>query len=122
MKGRDFSHRQQKVAGIINAVLVEVLRRGKMLDVRLMDNPLTITKVLVTPDLKVANCYFVPFNTNLKIIELLEALDASRYAIRNFVTKQINLKYSPEIRFHYDNGFDNAQIVEEILRKDREQS
>ncbi|MCC8372426.1 MAG: 30S ribosome-binding factor RbfA [Rickettsia endosymbiont of Pseudomimeciton antennatum] len=114
---RDKSSRQKKVASLINAALVEVLRRGKMLDERLINCPVTITKVLVTADLKVADCYFLPFNTVLNEIQLTESLNNSRYAIRNFITAKINLKYSPEIRFHYDHGFDNADKVEKLLKQ-----
>ncbi|MFY9589712.1 30S ribosome-binding factor RbfA [Rickettsia endosymbiont of Halotydeus destructor] len=111
------SHRQHKVATLINEALIEILRRGRMLDVRLFDCPITITKVLVTADLKIANCYFLPFNTNLKEAELIEALNKSKYAIRNFVTQKINMKFSPDIRFHYDHGFDNAAKVEKLLKQ-----
>ncbi|MCC8416265.1 MAG: 30S ribosome-binding factor RbfA [Rickettsia endosymbiont of Gnoriste bilineata] len=114
---REKSSRQKKVATLINAALVEVLRRGKMLDERLINCPVTITKVLVTADLKVADCYFLPFNTAFNKIQLTESLNNSKYAIRNFITAKINLKYSPEIRFHYDRGFDNADKVDKLLKQ-----
>lgn len=110
------SHRQQKVASIINEALIDILKRGKMLDIRLFDCPITITKVVVTGDLKIANCYFLPFNTKLTIAEITESLNKSKNAIRGFVTNKINMKYSPDIRFHYDQGFDNTTKVEELLK------
>ncbi|MEY4463168.1 MAG: Ribosome-binding factor [Pseudomonadota bacterium] len=110
------SHRQQKLASIINEALIEILRRGKMLDSRLFDCPLTITKVIVTADLKIANCYFLPFNTKLTIDEIMDALNNSKNAIRNFITNKINMKFSPDIRFYYDHGFENAKKVEELLK------
>ena len=110
------SHRQQKLASIINKALIEILQRGKMLDARLFNCPLTITKIIVTTDLKIANCYFLPFNTKLTAIEITEALNSSKRAIRNFVTNKINMKFSPDIRFHYDHGFDNAIKVEQLLK------
>lgn len=111
------SHRQQRVAALIHEAIIEVLMRGKMLDTRLLNCPITITKVLVTGDLKIANCYFLPFNTNLSENELNNALEKSKNAIRVFVTSKINMKFSPDIRFHYDHGFDNAQKVEQLLKK-----
>ncbi len=114
---REKSSRQKKVATLINEALVEVLRSGKMLDERLINCPVTITKVLVTADLKVADCYFLPFNTAFNKIQLTESLNNSKYAIRNFITAKINLKYSPEIRFHYDHGFDNADKVDKLLKQ-----
>ncbi len=114
---RPESYRQQRVASLINIAIVECLERGKKLDIRLIDSPLTITKVVVTGDLKLAKCYFMPFNTKLSEAELLEALNNSKYAIRDFVTHKIDLKYSPDIRFFYDHGFDNERIVNRLLDK-----
>ena len=115
MSFKESSQRQHKVARLINEALISILRNGKMLDLRLINCPITITKILVTADLKVANCYFLPFNTSLAEIEIMEALNNSRYNIRNFVTKKIKMKYSPEIRFHYDYSFENLYKVEQII-------
>ncbi len=111
------SHRQQKVASLINIAVVDALRRGKMIDYRLIGCPVTITKVIVTADLKIASCYFIPFNTQLSHDELMQAFEKSRYVIRNIVTHEIQLKYSPELRFYYDAGFENTTKVEKILKE-----
>ena len=91
--------------------------KGKGIDMRLIPIPLTITKVNITPDLKVANCYFLPFNTKLSEEEILKALEESRHIIRQYVTKEINLKYSPKIRFFYDQAFENAAKINLLLNK-----
>lgn len=111
------SQRQLKVSQLIGAVVIDCLMKGKRVDIRLIPMPLTITKVNISADLKVANCYFLPFNTNLSRDEILEALEESKYIIRQYVTKGINLKYSPEIRFHYDQAFENAAKIDLLLNK-----
>ena len=111
------SQRQLKVSQIIGAAIIDCLMKGKGVDMRLIPIPLTITKVNITPDLKVANCYFLPFNTKLSEEEILKALEESRYVIRQYVTKEINLKYSPEIRFFYDQAFENAAKIDLLLNK-----
>lgn len=110
------SQRQLKVSQLISAAVIDCLRKGKRIDIRLLSMPLTITKVNISPDLKVANCYFLPFNTNLSRDIILEALEESKYVIRQHVTKEINLKYSPEIRFYYDQAFENAAEIEHLLK------
>jgi len=110
------SQRQLKVSQLISAAVIDCLRKGKRIDIRLLSMPLTITKVNISPDLKVANCYFLPFNTNLTRDIILEALEESKYVIRQHVTKEINLKYSPEIRFYYDQAFENAAEIEHLLK------
>ena len=117
MKHKTESYRQQRVASLINVAVIECLERGKTLDIRLLGSPLTITKVIVTGDLKIAKCYFIAFNTKLSEAELLDALNNSKYAIRSFVTNKIALKFSPDIRFFYDQGFENTRIVEQLLDK-----
>ena len=119
MKNNTTSHRVQRVESLIGEALIDVLRRGKQLDPLLINCPVSITKVEVTKDLKIAKCYFLPFNTTLTVDDIIAALDKSKFAIRDFVTKKINLKYSPEIRFYFDHGFDNANIVDQYLSKDR---
>ncbi len=128
MKHNAPSHRQERVAILINNALINALRRGKMVDERLINCPITITRIKVSGDLKTADCYFLPFNLKpldaetaktleAKEKDLLDALNKSKYAIRHFVTEEINLKYSPELRFHYDHSFDNAYKVEELLKR-----
>ncbi|RYE05757.1 MAG: ribosome-binding factor A [Rickettsiaceae bacterium] len=116
MRKPELSHRVKKVTHLINSALVEALRKGKQLDVRLLDYPITITNLKVSADLKIVNCYFLPFNTKFSGVELLEALNSSKFAIRSMVTKFINLKYSPDIRFYLDQGFENLKKVEAILK------
>ena len=86
-----------------------------MPDSRLDGFPITITKVNISTDLSIANCYFLPFNTKYEADELLEALEASKYAIRKFVTKKINLKFSPEIRFYHDVNFEQHALMEALF-------
>ncbi len=111
------SQRQLKVSQIIGAAIIDCLMKGKGIDMRLIPIPLTITKVNIIPDLKVANCYFLPFNTKLSEEEILKALEESRHIIRQYVTKEINLKYSPEIRFFYDQAFENVAKINLLLNK-----
>ena len=101
----------------VQASLIECFRKGGKLDHRLDGCPLSVTKVNISSDLRVANCFFLPFNTKLTVDDILAALEQSRFVIRDYVTRQINLKYSPEIRFYYDSSFENFQTIEELLKK-----
>jgi ribosome-binding factor A len=116
------SSRQEKVCSLIQASTMDVLRKGKMLDERLLNCPLTITRVTITADLKLANCYFLPFNTSLKPEEILGALLNSTRYIRMAVTEKINLKYSPELKFISDQEFHDINRVDMLLRKIKEES
>ena len=106
------SERQLRVSQLINNAVLKYFREGSLVDIRLINCPLTITKVTVSADLKIANCFVLPFNTELPAEEILEALEESAFEIRKFVTKEINLKYSSELRFFYDNCFETVNIIE----------
>jgi ribosome-binding factor A len=115
IREKEQSQRQLRVAQLVNISLMECLRKASKLSPSLDGCPLTITKVTVSADLKIANCFFLPFNTKLTSDEILKALEDSKFVIRHYITRQINLKYSPEIRFFYDAGFDNAALIESLL-------
>lgn len=111
------SQRQMKVSQAINASLVDCFVRGSKLDPRLASCQISITKVNISRDLRSANCFFLPFNTSLSKEDILEALEESKYAIREHVTRMINLKYSPELVFYYDVSFENAMNINELIKK-----
>ena len=111
------SNRQLKVAELIKVALIEVLRKGKAPDPRLFDANITVTAVKVSADLKNANCYILPFTSKISEADLMDALEKSKYQLRALVTQKINLKYSPELKFHYDHGCENSSKVEEILKQ-----
>lgn len=111
------SQRQLKVSKLIHESLIECFKKEGQLELCLYNCPLTITKINISSDLRSANCFFVPFNTTLTSDAILNALELSRYVIRDFVTKKINLKYSPELRFFYDSSFENFDLIENLLRK-----
>jgi len=116
-RNKEQSPRQQKVSHLINTAIMEYLRKGSIVDVRLIDYPITITKVTISADLKIANCFFLPFNTKYSADEILHALEESKHVIRKFVTSEIQMKFSPELRFHIDKGFENSILIDELLGK-----
>lgn len=112
------TNRQKKVSLLIQESLIEILAKGKKLDQKLLDNKITITNVTITPDLKLADCFFIPFgNSNITKDEILYSLETSKHALRQQVTEKINLKYSPALRFFYDYGYENMNKVSEALSK-----
>jgi ribosome-binding factor A len=117
MKPPLYSQRQQRIAALINSVLVEILQSRMILKNYTGNCPITLTKVSMSADLKIADCYFTPFNTTMQVAQIQKLLDDSSSMIRKIATDKINLKYSPQIKFHYDKGYDNTNEVEEILKK-----
>jgi ribosome-binding factor A len=110
------SIRPLRVAELIRSILIQVINQGKAQDMRIFNTNLTITAVKMSKDLKVANCYVRPFASKLSEAELMDAFDKSKAHLRILVSDRIKLKYSPELRFFYDRGHENAEKVEKILK------
>lgn len=111
------SQRQLKVGELVKLALIQVLRKGKAKDPRLFEANVTITEVKISPDLQIANCYVMPFNSKLSKEDLLDAFEQSRYNLRTLVTGIIQLKYSPELRFFYDHELDNTNKIHDLITK-----
>ena len=107
------SNRQLRAANLIREMLVGVLQRNKHLELP----DVTITKVVISSDLRVANCYLLPFAGQQSKDKVMAAYDAQRHALRRLVTEGISLKFSPELRFFYDHGLENAFEVERRLQR-----
>jgi ribosome-binding factor A len=48
--------------------------------------------------------------------EVIEALDRNKKFLRGEVARAVNLKFAPEIRFHIDERFEEAERIQKLLR------
>ena len=116
LKKRANNYRHLRVASLIKIALEEIFFLGKNLDPRLLRNTCNFTNLLVSADLKLVTCYFIPCVTNeLNVAEMLDALNSSKFAIRRMVTAKVFLKFSPEFRFIYDDSFEKTLKVNQAL-------
>jgi ribosome-binding factor A len=112
------NYRHLRVASLIKVALEEIFVLGKNLDVRLLRDKCNFTNLMVSPDLKLVTCYFIPcVSSNLSSADTLDALNSSKFAIRKMITAKVFLKFSPEFRFIYDDNFDKSLKVSRDLAK-----
>ncbi len=112
------SYRTLRVASLIRTALEEIFIVGKNLSPNLHDAACNITNLVVSPDLKLVTCYFIPGITSpITHKELLRELALAKVMIRKMIVEKVSLKYAPELRFIYDNGFINAMQVNEVFAK-----
>jgi ribosome-binding factor A len=110
------TYRHLRVARLIRIALEEIFLFGKGLDAKLQNSESCITNVVISSDLKLVTCYFIPSVTaKITAEELLKALNDSKFFVRKTITTKVALKYSPEVRFIYDHGFINAINVNRVL-------
>lgn len=112
---KEQSQRQLRASQELHKVLSDCFRKNARLDIRLHSYPLNITKVNISADFKIVNCFFLPFNTQFTVEDIIDALELSKFHIRDYVTRNVNLKFSPEIKFYYDSTFENINKIEQLL-------
>ncbi len=77
-----------------------------------------ITKVEMTPDLRVATArvrLLAGGDDRTRRRELVSALRRASGMLRREVTQRLGLRYAPEITFAYDDGLDHAGRIDELL-------
>ncbi len=103
------SFRKERIADLVLSCLGVQLRQ--MLDERLAQ--VTFTEVRMTPDLKIAKVYFSTFNGNVKEAE--EALKGARGLLRKKVGEELQLRYTPNLQFYFDESVEEGSKIEALL-------
>ena len=103
------SFRKERIADLVLSCLGIYLRQ--MLDERL--SKITLTEVRMTPDLKIAKVYFSTLDKSPKIAE--EALRGARGLLRKKVGEELQLRYTPNLQFFYDETVAEGHKIETLL-------
>ena len=106
------SKRVQRVSMEIQRALSEVFLRG-VPDLRV--GMISITNVDCSPDLRWADVHFVTMGGKGDSKEVMAGLEKISGFINKEVAKRIRMKYSPRVRFHFDDQFfDNVDFIEKL--------
>ena len=116
--GGEPSQRMLRVAELIRHSMADLLTRGEIVDPVLATHVVTVPKVQMSPDLKLATVYVMPLG-GLDTAPVIEALDRHKKFLRGEVSRKINLKFAPEIRFRLDTDFDNSAKIDALLNSDK---
>ncbi len=95
-----------------------MLARGDLKDPDLEGTRVTITEVNVSPDLRNATAYVIPFGGG-QADSLAAALNRAATYIRAQLAHDVNLRYAPGIRFAVDRSFDHASRIYHLLHDPR---
>ncbi len=112
------SQRQLRVGEQLRHTLSQILARGELRDPELAEANVTVTEVRVSPDMKAATAYVLPFADGTPE-DLAAALNRAAGYFRGQLGREIDIKYTPELRFAPDRSFDEAARVDALLRKPR---
>lgn len=115
---KQMSPRQARVAEGIKRLLSILLVEG-LQDPRI--SPLSVTDVEVSADLKIAHVFVSIFDKE-NIDTTLAGLKSATPHIRRQIAGELNLKFTPNLEFFYDESLERGARIESLiasLRKDK---
>lgn len=112
------SQRQLRVGELIRRTLSDVLMQGDVHDPELNGMSITVSEVRISPDLKIATVYVLPLGGGRRE-EAIKALARNKGELRRQITKQMNLKYAPDLRFVIDETFDKMDETRALFQQDK---
>src|SRR3954470_23103834 len=92
-----------------------MLSRGDIHDPTIESHMITVPEVTMAPDLRLATIYVMPLGGR-DAKPVIEALERNKKFLRGVIARRVNLKFAPDIRFRFDERFDEAERIEKILR------
>ena len=114
-KSAGVSHRLERVAEAMRHAISECLARGEIVDPVLNRNVITVPRVRMSPDLKLATVSIMPLGGK-NAEATIAALKANAKMLRAMVAHRVNLKFAPELRFELDRTFAAYDAIDALLK------
>ncbi len=108
------SQRQLRVGELVRHKIAEMLARGEIHDDVLAAHVVTVPEVRMSPDLKIATVYVMPLGGR-DVKPVIDALDRNKRYIRGEVAHALSLKFAPDLRFRFDDTFDEGARIDALL-------
>ena len=108
------SPRQLRVGEELRHALIEVLRQGGLRDPVLADAQVTVSEVRMSPDLRAATAFVVPFGGG-DAAALVKALNRAAPFLRRRLAQSVELRLAPTLHFAADRSFEVADRIERLL-------
>ncbi len=115
---KEKSNRSLKVAETIRKAVSAVLVRNELPVDPPFIFPLSVIKVEMNTDLKIAYIY-VTTHEKIKKIEILNKLEECKKYLALEVVKLIDLKFSPKLIFRNDETIDQVNKIDQILNSEK---
>ena len=109
------SQRQLRVGEALRHALADILARGGLRDSELAGLHATVTEVRISPDLRAATAFVVPFGGG-DAAALARALNRASGFFRARLAESVELRVAPTVRFAPDVSFENAGRIDRLLQ------
>lgn len=112
------TQRMLRVGEMVRHKLSELLSRGDVHDDVLAAHVITISEVRMSPDLRLATAYIMPLGGKGAEV-VIPALDRHRKYIRGEIARSLDLRSAPDVRFRFDDTFDEVSRIDALLHSER---
>ena len=111
---QELSQRQLRVGQEVRRVIAQAIEQGEVRSPELSEAFITITQVVMSPDLKYATVYLTTLNgKNMGVV--LEQLTAEKWLFKKLVADKLKLRWTPEINFRVDDTFDEVERINKLM-------
>ena len=107
------SLRQQRVADLLRTSLSNLLL-FEVNDPRL--SGITITEVQIDRELEYASIFVNALGEDHRQDEVVEALERATGFFRHKLSKSLDLRKTPQLRFAWDTAFEQAERIDDLLK------
>ncbi len=113
------SQRQLRVGELVRKSLSECLTRGELIDPFLETHVISIPEVRMSPDLTLATAFVMPLGATGQEKAIVDALNGHKKYLRGRLGRDLAMKHTPDLRFRYDETFDEASRIDALLSSPR---
>jgi ribosome-binding factor A len=108
------TQRQLRAGELTRHALVEILHEADFTDEALAGKSITITEVRVSPDLRHAICFVEPLGGEGPEA-VVDALNRHSKFIRGRLGRNIDMKFTPDLKFLHDESFNEAARINALF-------
>ena len=112
------SQRQLRAGELIRHALVEILREEEIADPDLAGVSVTVTEVRMSPDLRHAYAFVEPLGGQAAG-PVVSALNRHARFLRGRLGREIDMKFTPDLKFAHDESFTEAARMDALFRDPR---
>ena len=105
--------RSERVSGHIQKVLSDILQKN-VKDPRL--EMIVITGVKMSRDLRMARIYYTTSSGGKNTAEVTEGFKSALGYVKRQLSRELGLRYMPDLKFLYDESFDYGSHIDKILK------
>ena len=109
------SQRQLRVGELLRKELSEVLVKYDFHHADLSNFSITVSQVIVTPDMKWARAFVSPLGGD-NFDEVMNYLNKNIFSIQKIIASKVRLKRMPKLVFIEDKSFDFASKINQKIK------